>query len=461
MGALLVTLLMGLRPTLTGPEALRDTARFRVHYTLAGDDAPPHGAADADAVAAGLDATAARWIDTLGMRAPLPDGGEGGDARIDVYLRRLASARGLTHPEDAGLAPAASAWIELDPRTALISPTRLAAAAAHEAHHAIEYAYSSSLAPWIYEATAAWVEHADFTDAALQAETDAHFAALLDHPEVPLDMADGVHEYDEMVFVKFLVDRRGDPRVVRALWEAMAKRADAIAGLRDTTALSPTELLAEFGRWNLHACAADDGHHYDPARAACRSADRAAPPGTGTVPATVAAALGPLAIAWWSVPVDPCHPARAVFAGAPHDLAASVDETAATVAGPLTLAGPGPSAELVVATGPTAPAPALSIAFSSADSPCSDGSTASPTPVGCSCTVGTSHRRGATGKAAPATLTLLFALRFALRFRRRARASGGAGSPADRARPSPSGGRSTPRASRSAGATRRRDETSA
>ena len=457
MNALLLTLLLGLRPTLSGPEALRDTARFRVHFTLAGDDAPPHGAADADTVASGIEEVSRRWIDQLGMRAPLSDGGtadDGGDGRIDVYLRRLASARGLTHPVEVGHAPATSAFIELDPRTALISPTRLAAAAGHEAHHAIEYAYSPSLAPWIYEATAAYVEHADFTDPALQAETDAHFAALLDHPETPLDRADGVHEYDELVFVKFLIDRRPDRDAAHlgALWEAMVREGDAIGGLTDAEGASPQALLAAFALFNLHACAADDGMHYDPSIAGCHSSDRAAPPGVGVVPATVALPLAALAIAWRSIPLDACHPVRAAVTGGSDVLLVLDGADSPALPGAFVLDGDGPSSTLVAASG-SAPDLDLAVALAAAASPCSQGGgAASAGPrgsgTGSGCAIGPSHRNAANASAAAngrgIGLVLVSALVSALvlvlsfaRLRRRAGASGGVRSPADPSPPSP------------------------
>src|SRR5437773_3698197 len=122
-----------MRPALSGPEQLLATAdgRFLVHYTLAGADAPPHGAADADAVVQGISRISQHGVDQVGMRAPLPDGGDGGDARVDVYLRALGGPRGLTHPEEVGAGDAASAWIEVDPASAGVSVERLAAAAGH------------------------------------------------------------------------------------------------------------------------------------------------------------------------------------------------------------------------------------------------------------------------------------------------------------------------------------------
>src|SRR5437899_2993288 len=131
MGPIALGLLLGLRPVLSGPELTHDLARYRVHYTLAGGDAlvrgamdaaPPNGVPDdVDAIEAGVSEVIARWVDQIGMRAPLPDGGAGGDNRIDVYVRKLG-ARGATHPEEVGQPPASSAWIEIDSRTALVSP---------------------------------------------------------------------------------------------------------------------------------------------------------------------------------------------------------------------------------------------------------------------------------------------------------------------------------------------------
>jgi hypothetical protein len=237
MSGLLVTLLLLPRPVLSGPESIADTAdgAFRIHYTLSGVDVLAHGATDVspmngipddvDAVIYGVARVRARWVDRAGMRAPLGDKGVGGSDSIDVYLRALGGPRGFTHPEDVGRAPAASAWIELEPQTAL-EPTdedsRLAAAAGHEAHHAIQYAYSTVAEKWIYEASAAFVEHSDFVSTPLRAETESHYATLIAHPETPLDTFDGSHEYDELAFVDYAVGGgRGDVALA-GLWDDLA-----------------------------------------------------------------------------------------------------------------------------------------------------------------------------------------------------------------------------------------------
>src|SRR5688572_24619616 len=152
MGPLLLTLALLPRPVLSGVEATVDGPNFKVHYTLSGPDALAHGDLDedpkngvpddADALLGGAQRVHGTHVTTGGMRAPLSDGALGGDERIDLYARKLDGPRGYAHVEEVGMAPATSAWLEVDPRTALQSTSRLAAAAGHEAHHAIQFAYS-------------------------------------------------------------------------------------------------------------------------------------------------------------------------------------------------------------------------------------------------------------------------------------------------------------------------------
>jgi hypothetical protein len=248
-GLLFASLLFVPRPVLSGPELLADTGArpFLVHYTQSGADAAQPQ--DVSAVVSGIETVYDHWVSKAGMRAPLPDGGVGGDSRIDVYVHPLNGPRGNTYPEEVGQSPAASAWIEVDPRSALSDETRLAAAAGHETHHAIQYAYSTQAEKWIYEATAAYVEHADFTSVSLQNETDAHYAAILDHPEIPLDTFDGTHEYDEMVFLVWIDDRLEDPGVA-ALWSKLAMGSDVLGVFPD----GPSETLFQFANWLVQAC---------------------------------------------------------------------------------------------------------------------------------------------------------------------------------------------------------------
>ena len=265
MTALLLTLLLVPRPVLSGLELTVDAdSRVKVHYTLSGADALVHAATDlapqngvpddADAVGSGAAGVIDRWSVTGTMRAPLGDGLAGGDDRLDVYIRKLDGPRGYAHPEDVGMAPATSAWLEVDPRTAGDSLVRLSAAAGHEAHHAIQYAYSAAIDPWMREASATWVEDHDF---ALHDEAREHRNALLTAPSIPLTTVDGRHEYDAMAFVDFLIARISGPPLDGALahpsgaldlvWSAMRDHGTQ-AGIERSLGMAGAPLMYEWAR---------------------------------------------------------------------------------------------------------------------------------------------------------------------------------------------------------------------
>jgi hypothetical protein len=288
VGGLLVALVLLPRPVLSGPEATVDAGTvYKVHYTLAGQDALAHGSVDgdrngvpddADAIAAGVKRVHDHWVGKAGMRAPLGDKGVGGDDRVDVYVRKLDGPRGYTHEEDVGALPASSAWIELDPRTALQSVARLSAAAGHEAHHAIQYAYSPSIDTWMKEATATWVEDTGFDG--LQPEADLHFLGVLAHPEIPVTLVNGIHEYDEMSLVAFLMDGTPDARMDE-LWRRMADKG-ALDGLAAFEGEDTAMTLCRYAAWLDTACSgAGDG---GPSRSGC------------TTSSTLAALLYPAAL---------------------------------------------------------------------------------------------------------------------------------------------------------------------
>ena len=434
MGALLVTLLLIPRPVLSGPELTTDpSARFRVHFTLEGQDAPPHGSVDqdgngvpddVDAVGSGVTRIYDQWVTNGGMRAPLADGGAGGDGRIDVYLRKLNGARGNTYVEDVGKAPAASAWIEVEPRSALVSPERLAAAAGHEAHHAIQYAYHIGLPRWIYEATATYVENVGF--AGMQGETDAHFAALLSHPEVPLDTVDGTHEYDEMVFIDWA--RLGGLGDLARLWESMAAEGDDIDGIAKVMNRAMPLVYFDFAQWLRGVCDPSVTHAGLP----CATGARGRLLASGATPSTTTVDLPPLGIAWVALPapLDSCGILlSADLAGADGVAWApggAADFIAASGTGASTWEATGPSV-LTLARG-RGSTKQVDLSLSSRPQPC-------PCPEsscrgGCGCELGA---RQGSAPALPVSAVLVVVAAFAATSRRRSRAA----RPCDPAPPSP------------------------
>src|SRR5262249_52355365 len=158
-------LLLATRPTLSGPEQISGTTHFAIHFTSSGVDAvdatdsdPQNGTPDLiDDFAQGLEAM---WMRATGAgwTAPPPDDGSGGDARLDVYVRAI-SARGFTHPE-AAPGGGTTSWIELAPSDRQLGRVAARSVAAHEVHHAFQFALTTSLDAWIYEATATYEQYA-------------------------------------------------------------------------------------------------------------------------------------------------------------------------------------------------------------------------------------------------------------------------------------------------------------
>ena len=433
----MASLMLVPRPVLSGPEQLGATSdnRFLIHYTAVGADA-----VDPGAVGVGLNFFGSHYLQQLGMRPPLPDDGGGGDSRVDVYLHTQTSGeRGQTVPVDVGKPGVASCWIEIDPRSSSFSGALLEAVAGHEAMHCVQLAYTTNAPAWLKESCSAYVEHKNWTFDLLQQETNDRWAAILAHPEIPLETVDGTHEYVEQTFVKFLVDRYSGPSYelpLRAMWDALGSGADPITAVEQASGHSIAETLAEFGRWNLYACGADDGLHYDKL-GQCTSTARASPIGL-VVPSSRALPLAELAVNWISVPLDPCDPASALFDGSSGVAFAVGDSpitTSSMMSDMIPLAGSQP-VRIAIATG-RSPAPSLAVTLSAAtpdggacpslDSfQMSDMMAPTVHGSGCSCAIG--HAASGDDR-----LAFLVAALFALTLLRRRRVPSLAGSRGGRA----------------------------
>jgi MYXO-CTERM domain-containing protein len=257
------------RPVLTGAEEIVDSAdgRFRFHFTRDGGDA-----ADEEMVAwaeAGFTALWAEFVDGDGWPAPPADLGEGGDDRLDVYLRDL-DGNGYAH--EVPLPDGTGCWIELDPGVArTLGETTFASVAAHELHHCLQFAVTPSQASWIYEATSTYAQYLLYgdRDVNLDLARDFLWQLRLSGSWRALDDTGSQFEYAGMVWAKFLVDRAGGDRgELRALWEAMADTGGWEAGHQAALG-SLVEAAAEGAVWNLFACARDDGRHWRADPAAC------------------------------------------------------------------------------------------------------------------------------------------------------------------------------------------------
>ncbi len=279
----------GGRPTLSGPVQTLDSEDgfFRIHWTEEGVDAPTaQGDADGNGQADFLD----RILDGLsqgrlafaeqGWREVLPDDGTGGSDGIDVYVKAIdANGYAFHAPPAEDAEGASSCTIHLEGSLGDSLDGIIESVAAHELHHCVQYAYTTTAPSWILEATATHQQYQVFTSPALQAALEVLWIGRLSQPERALHDLGGRYEYAGFVFVFFWesfggLDRSRPP----ALWEALAEVdgqdtggwVDALDAESDRLwGQTFARTFADYSTWNAFACARDDGAHYDPALYPC------------------------------------------------------------------------------------------------------------------------------------------------------------------------------------------------
>lgn len=200
------------------------TAHFAVHYATTGVDAfsPPAGYATAlswvQQVGATFEDVYFREVTQLGYKDPVPAGG-----RFHVYLQNVGSQYlGVT--DSAGPTTQPYITVENDFAEFLASgysPTQLLQiTAAHEFHHAIQFAYTFWFDMWYAEATATWVED-EVYDGVNQLYAylpeSYHFPGYSLNTAVSVDTGGG---YGRWIFNRYLAESYGVAKV-REMWEAI------------------------------------------------------------------------------------------------------------------------------------------------------------------------------------------------------------------------------------------------
>lgn len=274
------------RPALSGPTLTHPTEHFVIHYTLDGEDAvaanDENGDSLPDFVEAVAEAMEQSWqheIETLNWLPPLPDEGEGGDARLDVYLEDQNDTFGTgdlfgytdTFGGFVGDNPAtptreeraAYGFISLDndydpDQFGLddLSPLdAMRTTAAHEFNHTLQSAYDDEDSySWLYEATATWMEDEVYPEIG---DAHSYLADYMDAPDLcPLSVGrddQDVRWYGGWILLRYLAEQHGGPDTVRRLWENMARK-EGLTALINTAADQKTtlaELLTNFSVANL------------------------------------------------------------------------------------------------------------------------------------------------------------------------------------------------------------------
>jgi hypothetical protein len=191
-------------------------------------------------------------IHSLGWPAPIPDQGEGGDTRFDVYLMELFSKNlgGYVSPDGGfvGDNPATSrtelqaAYGYLVLENDFIDPNPpgglkvwppdqwMKIIAAHEFNHVLQIGINGSHPmSWWYEATANWMETQVFPNLP---DNLISAGAVFKSPDTCMlryggvnRVEDGLHWYGMWVFNQSLAEQFG-AGVIRDIWLAMADKTD-------------------------------------------------------------------------------------------------------------------------------------------------------------------------------------------------------------------------------------------
>ena len=155
-------------------------------------------------------------IDGYGLNKPPSDGSE-----YDVYIRHLVAygvtitdlATGISYIEVNNKYDWAPS--NMDPEGKEIGAMKVTAA--HEFMHAIQGAYDPREERWWKEATAVWSEDYvySYVNDYLQ-----YVNEWLRHPDLPLTVVNDWHEYGDVIFAKFLSEKK-NTGIIKDIWEEM------------------------------------------------------------------------------------------------------------------------------------------------------------------------------------------------------------------------------------------------
>ena len=287
--------------SLQGLPLIFKSTHFRYHYTITGPDAVPtedispmNGVPDyIDVCADAFERAYHIEVDMMGFKKPLNDfwmPDNGGDEKYDVYFFS-GPWGGFTMPEwPDRVLPTAATYIPYFGMNSGIydifgkseGKRFLENTAAHEFLHSIQFSYNVMMPRWFMEATSTWIESIvndgglvddgdDIDDPDYIGETDAYndYSHLLRywfiHPDWALDVFDGWHEYADVIWVLYLVQRFGTDIVRQVYQETTEGSYREMGNFYDVMTNHGTTLAEAFKTftvWNYFTGDRDDGKHY-------------------------------------------------------------------------------------------------------------------------------------------------------------------------------------------------------
>lgn len=237
-----------------------DVIPLRVHWQAEAfaDRAP--------AVVALVEAAWDEQVVAQGYRAPLPDMGEGGDDRLDIYLVNSPGIAGLTlaseDVDDDDGAHAAYVHLLLN---ATLSDDELEVTVHHEFAHAIHYATDRSESLMFFEASATWQEVHAVPSSTLWVDNVEAFQSFPNAPVYTdgidwraITFEDVLYEYGAVLFLMFLEEEYADNdgAFLRSLWDETVQddsvevnEPDWFDALQASGVAGDPEALAAFARW--------------------------------------------------------------------------------------------------------------------------------------------------------------------------------------------------------------------
>jgi len=237
---------------------------FRLHYDSAGTDSVPFEDLDLTEIPDFVEKCAA-YCDTswnqhlaIGYLSPPSDGSAGGDSLYDVYFMNM-SFYGFVLQDGPGPEP----WNDFksymtlhhtftgfasnsDPEGQVWGAAKVTAA--HEFHHAVQYAYDGGEPSWFIEMDAVHIEEIIFDHSN---DNYNYLSSFFDAPEKSL-MENSSHYYSTFIYPLYL-SQKFDTSLMRAVWEG-ARYSPAFDALSDTLmgryGWTQDSAFAEFVTWN-------------------------------------------------------------------------------------------------------------------------------------------------------------------------------------------------------------------
>ena len=252
---------------------------FRLHYDTIGTNRVPSTDADISGIPDYIERVAA-YCDTsievhrsLGYLDPPSDGGLGGDELYDVYFEDMIYY-GYTVPEGPGPMPWNDKYSHLvlhndfigfpanqDPEGNQAGAAKVTAA--HELHHAVQFAYDAGEDIWFMEADAVYME--DITYDQIN-DNYNYLSDFFGFPHTSL-MKNNGHAYSCFVYPLYLA-QKFDTSLLVSAWEGATQQTvfDALGdSLQVNYGWSQDSAFAEFTTWNFITASRDDGLHHEEA----------------------------------------------------------------------------------------------------------------------------------------------------------------------------------------------------